>query len=56
MELPPSEEGIEKVTVAWPSPAETVMFCGAEGALSVDPDAITEGPVPAEFVAATAKT
>jgi len=53
--LPPSEEGCEKVTVACPSPAETATSCGAEGGLSGEPDAVAAGPVPAEFVAVTAK-
>jgi len=53
--LPPSEEGAEKVTVACPSPAETATLCGAEGALSAEPEAIEAGLVPAAFVAVTEK-
>jgi len=54
IEPPPSEEGGEKVTVAWPSLAETATFCGAEGTLIAEPDTKVAGPVPAALTAAIA--
>jgi len=51
--LPPSEEGAANVTVACPSPATTATLCGAEGALSGEPDAMAAGLVPETLSAVT---